>query len=48
MRLKLRKTNSGTYYVPSLSLLELKRLASLRNRKWSLSKDGLSIILEGH
>jgi len=48
MRLKLRKTKSGTYYVPSLSFLELKRLASKQRRTWELTRDGQSIILTAY
>ena len=48
MRLKLRQTKSKTWYIPSLSHKELMELANHKNRKWSLSQDGLNIILEGY
>jgi len=47
MRLKIRKTKSGTYYIPSLSIKELKRLAEKEKRRWYLSKDGKNIYLDG-
>jgi hypothetical protein len=46
MRLKIRKTKSGTYYIPSLSIRELKRLAKKDRRRWELSKDGKNIYLD--
>jgi hypothetical protein len=46
MRLKIRKTKSGTYYIPSLSIKELRRLSKMNKRKWELSKDGKNIYLD--
>ncbi len=46
MRLKIRKTESGTYYIPSLSIRKLRELTKLNRKRWSLSKDGKNIYLE--
>ena len=46
MRLKIRKTKSGTYYIPSISTRELNKLAEKPRRRWSLSKDGENLYLE--
>ena len=47
MRLKIRKTKSGTYYIPSLSIRELRELSKKQRRRWSLSKDEKSLFIEG-
>ena len=46
MRLKIRKTKSGTYYIPSISIRELRKLAEKNRRKWNLSKDEENLYLE--
>ena len=46
MRLKIRKTKSGTYYIPSISIRELNKLAEKPRRRWSLSKDRENLYLE--
>ena len=46
MRLKIRKAKSGTYYVPSLSIKDLRLLSKMNRRRWELTKDEKSIILE--
>ena len=46
IRLKIRKTESGTYYIPSLSSKKLKELSKKNKRRWSLSKNGENLILE--
>jgi len=46
MRLKIRKAKSGTYYVPSLSIKELRVLSKKKTRRWELSKDEKNIYLE--
>ena len=46
MRLKIRKSKSGTYYVPSLSIKDLRKLSKKNRRRWELTKDEKSIILE--
>ena len=47
MRLKIRKTKSGTYYIPSLSIKQLQKLSKKQKRRWTLSKNGENLILEG-
>jgi hypothetical protein len=49
MRLKISKTQSGTYYIPSLSIKQIKKLAEKYKRRWSLkeNKSGLYLKLEG-
>ena len=48
MRLKIRKTKSGTYYIPSLSIKQINKLAKKYKRRWSLqeNKSGLYLKLE--
>ena len=46
MRLKIKLTKSGTYSVPSLSIKELRRLSKMKRRRWELTRDEKSIILE--
>jgi len=47
LRLKIRKTASGTYYIPSLSIKQLRQLNELKNkRRWEISKNGMNIYLE--
>ena len=46
MRLKIRKTSSGTYYIPSISIRKLRELSKLNRKRWTVSKDGLNIYLE--
>ena len=46
MRLKIRKTKSGTYYIPSISIRELRDLSKKNKRRWSLSNDEKNIYLE--
>jgi len=46
MRLKIRKAKSGTYYVPSLSIKDLRLLSKMNRRRWELTKDEQNIILE--
>lgn len=36
MRLKIRKTKSGTYYIPGLSIKQIKKLAKNYKLRWSL------------
>lgn len=50
LRLDIRKTGSGTYYIPSLSMKSLKALDEKHKRcsfprKWRLSSDGSALIL---
>ena len=40
IRLKIRKTKSGTYYIPSLSIKQLQKLSKKHKRRWALSKNG--------
>ena len=47
MRLKIRKTKSGTYYIPSLSIKELRTLSKKQKRRWTLSKNEQNLIIEG-
>lgn len=46
MRLKIRKTASGTYYIPSLSIKQLKAMSTNQKRRWTLSKDQQNLYLE--
>ncbi len=50
LRLAIKKTASGTYYIPSLSMKRLKALDAQHKRccfprKWRLSSDGSALIL---
>ena len=45
--LKISKTASGTYYIPSLSIKKLKQLSTCYLRRWRISKNGKTLILEG-
>jgi chorismate-pyruvate lyase len=47
MRLKIRKTASGTYYIPSLSIKQLRALSKTYKRRWRISKNEQTLILEG-
>ena len=47
LRLKIGKTASGTYYIPSLSIKKLRGLSKQHKRRWSLSNDGETLIIEG-
>jgi len=51
LRLDIKKTGSGTSYVPSLSMKSLKALDEKHKRcsfprKWRLTLDGSALILE--
>jgi len=46
MRLKIRKTPSGTYYIPSLSIKLLRDMSTKQKRRWTLSKDQQNLPLE--
>jgi hypothetical protein len=46
IRLKISKTSSGTYYIPSLSIKLLKKHSgSNKKTSWSLNEDGTELIL---
>jgi len=47
MRLKIRKTASGTYYIPSLSIKQLRTLSKTHKRRWRITKNEKTLILEG-
>ena len=47
MRLKIRKTASGTYYIPSLSIKQLRILSKAYKRRWRISKNEQTLILDG-
>jgi hypothetical protein len=46
MRLKIRKTASGTYYIPSISIKQLRDMSTNQKRRWTLSKDQRNLYLE--
>jgi hypothetical protein len=46
LRLKIRKSRNGTYYVPSLSIKMLKQLDKKGKHRWFLSKDQENLYLE--
>ncbi len=46
MRAKIRKTRSGTYYIPSISMKQLKDMSTKQKRRWTLSKNQKNIYLE--
>jgi len=51
LRLNIKKTASGTSYVPSLSMKDLEALNEKHRhchfpRKWRLASDGSALILE--
>jgi len=46
LRLKIRKSKNGTYYIPSLSMKLLKLLDKKGKHKWFLSKDQENLYLE--
>jgi len=46
MRLKIRKTHRGTYYIPSISIKQLRDMSTKQKRRWTLSKDQKNIYLE--
>ena len=46
MRLKIRKTASGTYYIPSLSIKQLRDMSTKQKRRWTLNKDQKNLYLE--
>jgi len=47
MRLKIRKTASGTYYIPSLSIKQLRTLSKTHKRRWRISKNEKTLTPEG-
>jgi|GEM_PF-2237171 len=47
LRLKIDKTQSGTYYIPSLSIKKLRTLSKAYKRRWRLTKNGKTLVLEG-
>ena len=46
VRLKIRKSKNGTYYVPSLSIKMLRLLSKKEVGEWWLSDDEKDIYLE--
>jgi len=46
MRLKIRKSKNGTYYVPSLSIKKLRLLDKKGRHRWFLSKDQENLYIE--
>jgi len=47
MRLKIRKTASGTYYIPSLSIKQLRTLSKTHKRRGRISKNEKTLTPEG-
>lgn len=47
LRLKIRKTKSGTYYIPSLSIKQLRTLSKTHKRRWRITKNEKTLVLEG-
>jgi len=47
LRLKIRKTASGTYYIPSLSIKQLRNLSKTHKRRWRITQNEKTLILEG-
>jgi len=47
MRLKIRKTSIGTYYIPSLSIKQLRTPSKTHKRRWRITKNEKTLILEG-
>lgn len=46
LRLKIRKSNNGTYYIPSLSMKELRMLEKKGKHRWFLSKDEQNLYIQ--
>jgi hypothetical protein len=46
IRLKIRKSANGTYYIPSLSMRLLRKHSISQKSSWSLSGDGMELILK--
>ena len=46
LRLRIRKSKNGTYYVPSLSMKTLRQLDKEGRHRWFLSKDQLNLYIE--
>jgi len=47
LRLKIRKSKSGTYYIPSISIKQLRTLSKTNKRRWRLTKNEKTLVLEG-
>lgn len=45
LRLKIRKSKNGTYYIPSLSIKKLRFLEKKGRHRWTLSEDQMNIYL---
>jgi len=46
LRLKIRKSKNGTYYIPSLSIKKLKFLDKEGKHRWFLSKDQENLYIQ--
>ena len=46
LRVKIRKTMSGTYYIPSISMKKLRDMSTKNKKRWTLSKDEKNLYLE--
>jgi hypothetical protein len=46
LRLKIRKSKNGTYYIPGLSMKRLKLLDKKGRHRWFLSKDHENLYIE--
>ena len=46
LRLKIRKSKNGTYYVASLSMRKLRLLDKKGRHRWFLSKDQANLYIE--
>jgi len=46
LRLKIRKSKNGTYYIASRSMKKVRLLEKKGRHRWTLSKDQMNIYLE--
>jgi len=47
LRLTIKKSKNGTYFIQSIRMKELRRISDRHKRRWRLSDNEETLILEG-
>jgi len=47
LRLTIKKSRNGTYFIQSMKMKELRRISKRHKRRWRLSDNEETLILEG-
>ena len=47
LKLTIKKSKNGTYFIQSIRMKELRKISDKHKRRWSLSENEETLILEG-